>query len=253
MSFMMANTTNSHEAPRSFCESFQRIQPDPTMTARRIHAHLIRCLLGGGLVATLACASELVVPRATPTAESAAASARRDVGETEPHFLLADSSAPRIANPVVTLWAKKGEDRRVRMYYHAAPGAVDSTTLLEFRVGDASLVAYPDGHPFAAGDSVLITISLVDAQRLIVDCEPSGLRFSAKKPATLKMSFLHTDADVNGDGAVTGADLAIESTLRIWRRESPNAPWVAQPSHVELGLHEVKSDVYGFSGYVIAY
>lgn len=223
------------------------------MTAHRIFALLIRCLLGGGLAATLACSSELVAPNTSPIAASAPVSARREVAEVEPHFLQADPGAPTIANAVVTLWAKQGEDRRVRMYYHAAPGAADSTTFMEFRVGDASLAAYPDGHPFAAGDSVLITISLVDAQRLIVDCEPSGLRFSTRKPATLKMSFLHTDPDVNGDGVVTGADLSIDRTFRIWRRESPNAPWVAQPSRVQLGIDEVKSDVYSFSGYVIAY
>jgi hypothetical protein len=222
------------------------------MTAHRLLA-LLTVLLSGGVVATLGCTSELAAPTRPPAVNSVAISARREETGTEPRFLHADPTGPAIANPVVSFWAKQGDDRRVRMYYHAAPGALDSTTFLEFRVGKASLAAYPDGRPFAAGDSVLITISLLDAARLVVDCQPSGLRFSAQKPATVKMSFAHADPDLNDDGSVNSADLAIERTLRIWRRESPLDPWTAQPSGVELGIHEVKSDLYGFSGYVIAY
>jgi hypothetical protein len=133
------------------------------------------------------------------------------------------------------------------MYYHASPGAVDSTTFVELRVGKGSLATYPDGRRFAADDSVRITVSLVDAERLIIDCQPSGLRFATDKPASLKMSFAHTDV------GTSGADPAIESSLRIWRRESLEDAWLTQRSGVEIGLHEVRSDVYGFSGYVIAY
>jgi hypothetical protein len=96
-------------------------------------------------------------------------------------------------------------------------------------------------------------VTLVDAERLIVDCQPAGLRFSADHPATLKMSFGEADPDVNGDGAITAADTTIERTFRIWRRESLSDPWVAQSSLVELGLDEVRSKVFGFSGYAIAY
>jgi hypothetical protein len=221
------------------------------MTAHRLLA-FFACLLTGGLVGTVSCATERPAPTAPIAAVPAASSgegaaAAPDDAVVEPHFLQAEAGGPGVANPVVSFWAKKGEDRRVRMYYNAAPGAADSTTFLEFRVGKASLAAYPDGRRFAANDSVRITISLVDAERLIVDCQPSGLRFAADRPASLKMSFAHTDA-----GAAS-ADPSVERSLRIWRREADEGPWFMQRTAVEVELHEVRSDVIGFSGYVIAY
>jgi hypothetical protein len=214
------------------------------MTARRLLS-LLACLLSGGIVGAVACATE--PPALTgPTATVPVATSAGDDGiEAEPRFLQPEAGGPSVANPVVSFWAKKGDDRRVRMYYHAAPGAADSTTFLEFRVGRTSLAAYPDGRRFAANDSVRITITLVDAERLIVDCQPSGLRFTADKPASLKMSFAHTDADT--------AEPAVERSLRIWRREATDGPWFMQRSAVEVEAHEVRSDLYGFSGYVIAY
>jgi hypothetical protein len=208
---------------------------------------LLACLLSAGLVSAVACATEPPVPTDATVPVAAASSTGDDVPATAPRFLQADPNAPSIANPVVSFWAKRSDDRRVRMYYNAAPGAVDSSTFLELRVDRGSLAAYPDGRRFAATDSVLITVSLVDAERLIVDCQPSGLRFSADRPATLKMSFAHTDL------GETGADPSIERSLRIWRREAPDGSWLMQRSAVEIEAHEVKSDVYGFSGYVIAY
>jgi hypothetical protein len=222
------------------------------MIARRPLVFLL-CLLTGGLTA-LGCTMKRDAPTAPPVpAGSSALPSRGDDSAAEPSFLRADAASPSIANPVVAFWAKQGEDRRVRMYYHAAAGSPDSTTFLEFRVGKASLNAYPDGRRFATGDSVRITITLVDAERLAVECQPSGLRFSTQEPARLKMSFDHADADVNGDGTVNEADVAVERMLRIWRRESDDGPWTSQRSAVEVGIHEVRSDVYGFSGYVIAY
>ena len=202
-----------------------------------------------------ACAHEIVAPSsATPSARRAPSDAPTLQSDSAtPHFLQPAADAPAIANPEVSFWAKRGVDARARIYYHAVPGATDSTTFLDLRVGGDALAAYPDGRPFATGDSVLITVTVVDPQHLIVDCQPSGLRFSADHPATLKMSFAHTDPDLTGDGVVTAADTAVEHALRIWRRESIADPWVAQSSLVEIELSEVKSSVFGFSGYAIAY
>jgi hypothetical protein len=216
------------------------------MTANRLLV-LLACIVSGGVVGIIGCAAEPPGPTEATATVPVASSTGDDVPSSEPRFLQADAGAPSIANPVVSFWANKSDDRRVRMYYHAAPGVADSSTFLEFRVDKGSLAAYPDGRRFAAGDSVRITITLVDAERLIVDCQPSGLRFSADRPASLKMSFAHTDV---GDDHT---DPSVERSLRIWRRELSEGPWTMQRSAVEIGTHEVRSDVLGFSGYVIAY
>jgi hypothetical protein len=209
------------------------------MKARR---YFNRCFAASLFLATFACASDVVSPPFRIGTSSNGLSLSSTTDGTGPTFIHASSDSPTIANPVVSFWAKKGDDSEARMYYHALPGSRDSTLFVDFRVEGASLAFYPDGTPFAKGDSVLITISLVDPDRLIIDCQPSGLRFSSAKPARLKMSYQHTDADT------TTAAL-----LTIWRRESLTAPWIAQASRVEFGIHEVKTDVNGFSGYAIAF
>ena len=158
-----------------------------------------------------------------------------------------------VANPVVAFYAKKGQDVEAIMWYQKRPDRPDSAEFIRFRVDDESLQTRPDGSAFAPGDSVLITITLADPERLIIDMQPSGLRFSPVKPAELKISFEEADEDVNADGEVNEEDGAIVSQFAIWRRERAGDPWVKLSSLVEVGTHEVKAFINGFTGYAIAW
>lgn len=169
------------------------------------------------------------------------------------NFLRPALSAPPVANPVVSFYAKKGQDVEAIMWYQKRPDRPDSTEFIRFRLDDNSLLTRPDGRPFALGDSVLITITLADPQRLIIDMQPSGLRFSPVKPAELRISFEEADEDVNEDGEVDEEDGAIVSRFAIWRRERAGDPWVKLSSLVEIGTHEVKAFINGFTGYAIAW
>ena len=73
------------------------------------------------------------------------------------------------------------------------------------------------------------------------------------KPAELKISFEEADEDVNGDGEVDDEDAAIVPQLAIWRRERTGDPWMKLSSVVEVGTHEVKAFIGGFTGYAIAW
>jgi len=162
--------------------------------------------------------------------------------------------APAIANPVVAFYAKKGEDREAFMYYRPdSSSGRDSAVFLRLRVRQRSLDQRPDGSPIAEGDSVLITITLVDAARLIVDCQPAGLRFSASDPADLKMSYLEADQDLNDDGSVNSSDQQLLGQLQIWRRETPDARWEPLQTEQSTETHEVESQISGFTSYAIAY
>lgn len=211
----------------------------------------LRRSLVAALVGVAACSADragVVEPSAlTPGA------VRADGRAASPNFVTAEAGAPIVANPVVAFWAKKGEDRTGTMYYHRAQGGRDSIPLFALRVRPRSLLRRPDGGAIANGDSVLVTLTLVDPVRLIVDCQPSGLRFDAKDPARLKMSFEFTDDDVNHDGRVDATDAALTRTYAIWRRETPLDPWLKQTSNVSTGAHEVETDVGGFTGYAIAW
>ena len=169
------------------------------------------------------------------------------------NFLRPALSAPPVANPVVSFYAKKGQDTEAIMWYRKRVDRPDSTEFLRFRLEDNSLLARPDGSPFAIGDSILITITLADPQRLIIDMQPSGLRFSPVKPAELKLSFEEVDEDINDDGVVDEDDGAIVGQFAIWRRERVGDPWVKLSSIVEMGTYEVKAFINGFTGYAIAW
>jgi hypothetical protein len=170
-----------------------------------------------------------------------------------PHFLRAASGAPSIANPTIKFYAKKGQRRTVFMLYHARPGQRDSTDLIRFRLRETSLLARPNGTPIRTGDSVLITLKLVDPVKLIVDFQPAGLRFNPQNPADLRIHWSETNPDVNRDGAVNQQDATLKQRLKIWRRESSTQPWMRTASVVNVPSEECELDLTGFTRYAVAY
>jgi len=175
------------------------------------------------------------------------------VTSTTPHFLRAASNAPIIANPVIKFSVKKGERRTVFMLYHARPGQKDSTDLIRFRIRENSLLRRPDGSPIRAGESVQITLKLVDPVKLIVDFEPAGLRFNPQDPADLRIRWNETNPDVNRDGVINQQDAALKQQLKIWRRESSTQPWSRTQSVVNVPSEECELDLTGFTRYAVAY
>lgn len=211
-------------------------------------------LLVGAMPVLVSCAADhIAAPARSGIAVNRSAGSGRSDTAGDPHFLTADPAAPTIANPVIAFWAKSGVDQSVRMVYHARPGHNDSTAFLVFRVRAKSLVSDANGTPLAAGDSVLITLTLADPVNLAVDFQPSGLRFSPSHPASLKVEYGDVMHDYNGDGVIDSTDVAISRTFRIWRRESLFDPWSPLPSVVQTELDEVSADIAGFTGYALAF
>jgi len=168
-------------------------------------------------------------------------------------FVRPEAAAPAIV-PSAQFYAVKGQDRRVRLYYQPSdPAAADTVEFMTFRVDKETLDRRPDGSAIATGDSVLITVTLRDAANLVVDFAPSGLRFSAARPARLHFNLALTDDDRNRDGTVNGSDDTVSQQLLIWRQEAPDQPWVAQPSVLNLAEQQIETDVLGFTGYAVAY
>ena len=168
-------------------------------------------------------------------------------------FLMVRADAPPLATTVTSFYAVRGRNAGVDIWYRPAPGSKDSTKVLEFRLDNVSLDRRPDGTAFADGDSVRITLTVTDASRLIVDFQPSGLRFTAKTPARMKMFFSQVGDDLDGDGKVDGNDDAIEQQLSIWRQETLGAPWFKVSSAVIKSNKEIDADLGGFTGYAAAY
>ena len=169
------------------------------------------------------------------------------------HLLSVTADAPALAATVSSFWAVRGRNSGIDLWYHAKLGSRDSTKFLEFRLDNVSLDRRPDGTAFADGDSVLITLTVVDAAHLIVDFQPSGLRFADKNPGRLKMFFAQCGDDLDGNGRVDSGDDAIQNALSIWRQETPLSPWIKVSSAVVKSNKEIDADIGGFTGYAAAY
>ena len=172
---------------------------------------------------------------------------------TNLHFLHAAPDAPQLAHTSTSFWAVRGEDREAAIWYRRRPDRTDSTELVEFRVPDRALVQRPDGTPIAPGDSLLITITVVDPAHLIVQFEPAGLQFAADRPARLKLDYHEASEDINDDGHVDDNDTALKSQLSIFRQEQPGDPWFKQSSISLEGSDEVEADIAGFTRYAIGF
>ena len=168
-------------------------------------------------------------------------------------FLRFSATAPQLAQTTVTFWAVKGQDRRGRLYYVTPPNAPDTAEFMTFRVRDGSLDRRPDGTRFAQGDSVLITITLLDPVTLAVNMQPAGLRFSADEPAELKFEYDESDDDYNRDGEVDDDDLTAERQIAIWRQSLPDQPWVRLSSRIEISLDDVEAEITSFTSYALAF
>jgi hypothetical protein len=165
---------------------------------------------------------------------------------------LAQTSPPLFEGGVASFYAVQGEDHEARIYFQDLNGA-QGEEFLRLRVRPASLLARPDGTPIAAGDSVLITVRVVDPDTILFEMEPSGLTFSATEPAELKIHYAHGDHDFNDDGAINVFDDQIKSQLAIWRQPALTDPFVKLGSVNVEESEEINADILGFSRYAIAY
>lgn len=164
---------------------------------------------------------------------------------------VAATSTP-LFNPVDSFYAKRGEDREVRIYFQDSGGG-QGEEYLRLRVNANSLSSLPDGTPIAAGDSVLIHVSVVDPTQMLFEFQPSGLQFDPANPAELKIHYDHADGDINDDGKADSTDDLLEHTLAIWRQENPGDPFVRLSSLLTLELDEADANITGFTRYALAY
>ena len=180
-----------------------------------------------------------------------------DTPETRPadglRLLTVAPDSPPLATLRASFYAVKGRNAGADLWYRARPGRTDSTKFVEFRMGGASLDRRPDGSPVAAGDSVLITLTVVDPLHLVIDFQPSGLVFSAADRPKLKMFFGSVGDDLNRDGVVNTDDDAIRNSLSIWRQEGLSQPWFKLATARISESREVDADLLGFTGYAMAY
>ena len=167
--------------------------------------------------------------------------------EGDLHFLAPATNGSPIAEVTASFYAVRGENSEVRLRH------ANGEDFLRFEVKNNTGIQLPDGSTLPVGDSVLITVTVSDASRFIVEFQPSGLRFTGSDPAELRLRYAEADDDVNDDGRVDSEDDSLRSSFSIWKQELPGDPWVRLGSVVVKDMNEVRADITGFTRYAIAY
>jgi len=169
------------------------------------------------------------------------------------NVVVQDSTYKPILSAQGTFYAKVGEHREVRLVYQGSTPADSGAEFLRFEVPTNGLYRRPDGTSFGPGDSILITVTVVDAKKFLFDFQPSGLQFNPSDPARLKVEYHYADPDFNGDGTIDSTDAAIEAMLELWRREPPDTLWNQTAAVRSLALEEFDADIFSFSQYAVAW
>jgi len=169
------------------------------------------------------------------------------------NFLRPAAGAPSLAQKSLSFYAVRGRDREAEIWYHPRAGMPDSSRLVRLKLDKRSLASDAAGNPIAEGDSLLITMTVIDTMRLIVELEPSGLVFAPSRESKLTLWYVETDADLNQDGVVDATDLQLETTLGIWLQEQPGDPWHRLSGVLDTGEDQIETEITGFTRYAVSY
>ena len=170
------------------------------------------------------------------------------------NFVLQDSTYKPLLAARDSFWAKVGVDRQLRLFYEGTTPADTGEEFLRLELAGDALFRKPDGTAFGPGDSIRITVTVVDSKQFRFEFEPSGLQFSPDHPARLKVKYQYADHDFNGDGTINGADAQSEGELDLWRREPPDTLWFQVVGAVKFeDLDEIDANLFSFSQYAVAW
>jgi hypothetical protein len=162
------------------------------------------------------------------------------------------SNRPEFYGNSVSFWAKQGQDTEGSLYFKGENGD-RGEEYARLRIRQGSLKSYPDGRPFGAQDSVLVTMRVADETKIIIELLPSGLQFNAGSPAELRLEYDNDDPDLNHDGVVNAADEALQHQLAAWVQEVLNGPFAKAASVNSESLEEIEATLLGFSRLAVAY
>lgn len=205
--------------------------------------HFLRPWLGTITMAlVISCSSDSTAPPDRPGDERPA---------DELQVVRLRPGAPPLEADSMSFWAHRGTRVEEGIYFlNEDGGRGDQFVALDLE--DESLDRYPDGTPFVDGDSVFITIKVVDPALVLFEFAPAGLRFSADAPARLRIRYAEADDDFNDDGEHDDEDDDIELRLGIWRQERLGDPFVRLGT-LRGDFDDLEADLDGFSRYAIAY
>src|SRR2546422_627672 len=213
----------------------------PSRRTPRPEGFAMRRLLCGlvALAIALACSDSSGPTRPTPSSQL--------------HFVLQDTNAPPLLADSVGFQAVVGQRRAVRMFYQGATPQDTGEAFLQFEVPSRGLYRKPDGSAFQPGDSVFISVKVLDRRKFLFEFQPTGLQFNPEDPAQLNIEYFHADHDFDGDGRVTRADSSIQTRLDVWQRTPPDTVWFKLGAVNVEELEELEGKILHFTDHAIAW
>jgi hypothetical protein len=176
-----------------------------------------------------------------------------EVPEGQLHFVRQDVLAPPLLATRDSFYAKVGDGRELKLYYQGVIPGDTGEEFVHFEVPGDGLLRRPDGTLFGPGDSVLITVTVVDPDRFVFQFEPAGLRFSTEHPARIKVRYLLGEHDFDEDGDEDPIDLEIEQQLGLWHQAVPGGLWRQVGAVRFEELDEINANIASFSQYAVAW
>jgi hypothetical protein len=172
-------------------------------------------------------------------------------------FLTLAPTAPALCSNSVTFEATKGVDVEAALKFPEPGEPADCSggteDFVRLRIDKESLLELPNGTPLQDGDKVTITITWVGGDSIMVQLEPTGLKFNPAKPAELKIEYGEASDDLDHNGSVDSADELIEQEIGLWRQATLADPFVLIGSIKLEDQNEFEAELNGFSRYAIAY
>jgi hypothetical protein len=166
---------------------------------------------------------------------NAAPSLRTAERPGDPRFLRHERGV-NTPHSTATMWAVRGQERSMTIRYP------DGTPHVTFRVGPQTLERDAAGRPLAAGDSVQITMRLVNPSVFAVEMQPAGIRFAADAPAQLEFNL-----------ARAGRAAVRSNSLAMWRQEARTGPWELIPATFDFQRQTATAPIPGLTIYAIIY
>lgn len=172
---------------------------------------------------------------------------------TDLNIIRQDLLAPPLVTNQASVWAKVSDGRELHLNYQGATPADTGEEFLRFEIPGDGLLRRPNGTAFQPGDSILITVTVVDSGFFHFRFEPAGLVFNPDHPARLRVRYLNANHDFDDDGDIDPADDDIEHVLDVWKRAGFSAPWVRVGSVKFEHLDELDANILSFSEYAVAW
>lgn len=168
------------------------------------------------------------------------------VDESDLTFVRVDPEAPPLDAYEVSFWAVQGEERQVQISYTSTE--YGNGKCLLFRVpADAVMLGV------APGDSVLVTIRVMQEDEFRFSFEPEGLQFDPAHPAELEIRYRWADPDIDGDGDIDPRDALLAETFSLWEKVGTGTAWQrVSGAQRRRDRFEIAAPVVGFTQYALA-